>query len=65
MYVISHEDDQSILIEMLSCNLQFFLELIATQLRDFHMVSPQVAFPNIYYSTMNTNSYLIKNSSFL
>ena len=28
-----------------SCNLQFFSELITTQLRDFHMVSPQVAFP--------------------
>ena len=39
------EDDQSILIETLSCNLQFFSELITTQLRDFHMVSPQVAFP--------------------
>ena len=40
----SPEDDQSILIEMSSCNLQFFSELITTQLRDFHMVSPQVVF---------------------
>ena len=31
------DDDQSILIETSSCNLQFFLELIA-----IHMVSPQV-----------------------
>ena len=27
-----------------SCNHQFFSELITTQLRDFHMVSPQVVF---------------------
>ena len=46
---LSPEDDQSILIETSSCNLQFFSELITTQLRDFHMVSPQVAFP--YLST--------------
>ena len=26
------------------CNLQFFSELITAQLRDFHMVSPQVVF---------------------
>ena len=39
----SPEDDLSILIETSSCNLQFFSELITTQLRDFHMVSPQVA----------------------
>ena len=38
----SPEDDQSILIETSSFNLQFFSELITTQLRDFHMVSPQV-----------------------
>ena len=38
------EDDQSILIETSSCNLQFISGLITTQLRDFHMVSPQVAF---------------------
>ena len=36
------EDDQNIVIETSSCNLQFFSELIPTQLRDFHMVSPQV-----------------------
>ena len=40
IYHDSAEDDQSILIEMSSCNLQFFSELITTQLRDFHMVSP-------------------------
>ena len=38
------EADQSMLIELSSCNLQFFSELITTQLRDFHMVSPQVVF---------------------
>ena len=32
------------LIETSSSNLQFFSELITTQLRDFHMVSPQVFF---------------------
>ena len=32
-------------ITLQSCNLQFFSELITTQLRDFHMVSPQVVFP--------------------
>ena len=32
-------------LSFLSCNLQFFSELITTQLRDFHMVSSQVAFP--------------------
>ena len=47
--IIFTEDDQSILIETSSCNLQFFSEPITTQLRDFHMVSPQVAFP--YVST--------------
>ena len=40
----SPDDDQIILIETSSCNLQFFSELITTQLRDFHMVSPQVVF---------------------
>ena len=38
------QDDQSILIETSSCNLQFFSELITTQLREFHTVSPQVVF---------------------
>ena len=38
------EDDQSILIETSSCNLQFFSELITTQLRDFHIVPQQVVF---------------------
>ena len=32
------EDDRSILIETLSCNLQFFSELITTQLRISHGV---------------------------
>ena len=41
--IVSPEDHQSILIETSSCNLQFFSELIS-QLRDFHMVSPQVVF---------------------
>ena len=36
--------------------LQFFSELITTQLRDFHMVSPQVAFP--YLSTSRKALYL-------
>ena len=40
----SPDDDQRIPIETSSCNLQFFSELITTQLRDFHMVSPQVVF---------------------
>ena len=31
-------------VETSSCNLQFFSELITTQLRDFHMVSSQVVF---------------------
>ena len=48
IYLHSPEDDQSILIETSSCNLQFFSELITTQLRDFHMVSPQVVFPYLY-----------------
>ena len=43
-WLASPEDDQSILIETSSCNLQFFSELITTQLRDFHMVWPQVVF---------------------
>ena len=47
---LSPEDDQIILIETSSCNLQFFSELITTQLRDFHMVSPQVAFPYLHIS---------------
>ena len=57
LYFCQHspEDDQSILIETSSCNLQFFSELITTQLRDFHMVSPQVAFP--YLTCISTNSY--------
>ena len=33
------EDDQSILIETSSCNLQFFSELIITQLRILHGVT--------------------------
>ena len=43
IHQLSKCDDQSILIETSSCNLQFFSELITTQLRDFHMVSPQVS----------------------
>ena len=38
---VSPEDDQSILIKMSSCNLQF-LELITTQ-EIFHIVSPQIS----------------------
>ena len=51
------EDDQSILIETSSCNLQFFSELITTQLRDFHMVSPQVAFPYLSTSPCKATSF--------
>ena len=43
------DDDQSILIETSSCNLQFFSELITTQLRDFYMVSLQVVFTLLKY----------------
>ena len=49
--------DQSILIETSSCNLQFFSELITTQLRDFHMVSPQVAFPYLSTSPCKATSF--------
>ena len=38
-YQVSPDDDQSILIETLSCNLQFFPELIPTQLRISHDVT--------------------------
>ena len=38
------DDNQSILIETSSCNLQFFSELITTQLRVFYLVSLQVVF---------------------
>ena len=38
----SDDDDQSILIEMSSCNLQFFFRTNTTPLRDFH--TPQVVF---------------------
>ena len=36
---LSPEDDQSILLETLSCNLQFFSELITTQLSVSHGVT--------------------------
>ena len=59
---ISPEDDQSILIETLSCNLQFFSELhvITTQLRDFHMVPPQVVLLNIFLTMQSYKFYLPK-----
>ena len=38
------EDDQSILIETSSLTSSSFSELITTQLRYVHMVSPQVVF---------------------
>ena len=47
--IVSPDDNQSMLTETLSCNLQFFSELITTQLRDFHMVSPQVVFTLLVY----------------
>ena len=39
--LIAEHTNPSILIETSSCNLRFFSELITTQLRDFHTVSPQ------------------------
>ena len=53
-YLSVHEDDQSILIETSSCNLQFFSVLITTQLRDFHMVSLQVVFTLLIFLTMQS-----------
>ena len=45
-------------------NLQFFSELITTQLRDFHMVPPQVVFTLIIYLTMQSYKfYLIKSNT--
>ena len=37
-------NNQIILIETSSCNLQIFSELITTQLEIFHVVSPQTVF---------------------
>ena len=56
-WYISGDDDQSILIETSSCNLQFFSELITTQLRDFHMVSPQVVFTLLIFLTMQSYKF--------
>ena len=53
------EDDQSILIETSSCNLQFFSELTTTQLRDFHMVSPQVVFTLLIFLTMQSYKFYL------
>ena len=47
----SERADPSILIETSSCKLQFFSEQITTQFRDFHMVSPQVVFTLLLYSS--------------
>ena len=55
--VISAKDDQSILIVTSSCNIQFFSELITTQLRDFHMVSPQAVFTLL---NIKTNMYIFR-----
>ena len=43
-YIHSPEDNQSILIETSSCNLQFFSELVTILNWEFHMVSPQTVF---------------------
>ena len=43
---------------VLLINLQFFSELITTQLRDFHMVSPQV----IFTLFINEGDWFIFNS---
>ena len=43
-----------------SCNLQFFSELITTQLRDFHMVSLQVVFTLLIFLTMQSYMYMYK-----
>ena len=40
-----------------SCNVQFFSELITSQLREFHMVSPQVAFPYLSTSPCKATSF--------
>ena len=56
----SPEDDQSILIETSSCNLQFFSELITTQLRDFHMVSPQVVSTLPIFLSMQSYKFYLK-----
>ena len=60
----SPDDDHSILIETSSCNLQFFSELITTQLRDFHMVSPQVVFSLPIFLTMQSYKFYLKPSCF-
>ena len=51
---ISPEDDQSILIETSSCNLQFFSEQLLLKW-EFHIVSPQ---NSLYFSK---NIVLFKN----
>ena len=53
------QDDQSILIETSSCNLQFFSELITTQLRDFHMVSLPVVFTLLIFLTMQSYKFYL------
>ena len=57
-----NDGDQSIhaymLIETLTCNLQFFSEL--TQLREFHMVSPQVVFTLLIFLTMQSYKFYLK-----
>ena len=40
-------------------NLQFLSELITTQLREFHMVSPQVVFTLLIFLTMQSYKWVI------
>ena len=49
--VVSPNDDQSILIETSSCNL----ELFATQLRDFHMCHRKLSLLNEIYVPIPPN----------
>ena len=56
---VSPDDHQGILIETSSCNLEFFSELITTQLREFHMVSPQVVFTLLIFLTMQSYKFYL------
>ena len=42
-----------------SCNPQFFSELITTQLREFHMVLPQVVFTLLILLTINSYKFYV------
>ena len=59
LFIIRHLETKRNRSQVLDRNIQLFSELITTQLRDFHMVSPQVVFTLLIFLTMQSYKFYV------